>query len=68
MTCIYSLKKVKKTEFLIFLIDYGKPKMNINNLKIQNKNQNILYTQTEIIYMVIQCLNFFKKVDSNGQR
>ena len=32
----------------------------------QNRNQNI-YSQTRIIYMAMQCLNFFKKVDSNGQ-
>ena len=27
----------------------------------QNKNQNILYTQTQIINMAVQCLNFFSK-------
>ena len=32
----------------------------------QNKNQNILYTYMQIIYMVTQCLNFFQHVDSNG--
>ena len=33
----------------------------------QNKNQNMLYTQTQIIYMVMQCTNFFQQVDPNGQ-
>ena len=31
----------------------------------QNKNQNILYTQTQKIYLVMQCLNFLQQVDSN---
>ena len=31
----------------------------------QKKNQNILYTQTQITYMVIQWLNFFQQIDSN---
>ena len=50
---------VLELEFLIFLIDIVKP------FKI--KKQNILYTQTQIIYMVMQCLNFFQQVDSNGK-
>ena len=33
---------------------------------IQNKNQTLLYTYTQIIDTVIQCLNFFQQVDSNG--
>ena len=32
----------------------------------KNKNQNILYTQTRKRYMVMQCINFFQQVDSNG--
>ena len=32
----------------------------------QNKNQNILCTWTRIIYIVLQCLNFFQQMDSNG--
>ena len=31
----------------------------------QNKNQNVLYTSTQIIYMFMQCLNFFTQADSN---
>ena len=31
----------------------------------QNKNQNIIYTKTRVICMVMQCLNFFQQVDSN---
>ena len=34
---------------------------------IQSKNQNILYTQTQIIYVAMQCLNFFQLVHVNGQ-
>ena len=44
----------------------GKAPIDISNLMTQYKNQNILYTYTRIIYMVMQCLNFFKQVDSNG--
>ena len=33
---------------------------------VQKKNQNKLYTETRIIYMVIQCPNFFQQVNSNG--
>ena len=32
----------------------------------QDKNQNILYTNTQIIYMVMQILNFFQQVNSDG--
>ena len=32
----------------------------------QNKIQDILYAETQIIYMVMQCLNFFQQADSNG--
>ena len=32
----------------------------------QDKNQNILYTYTQIIYMVMQILNFFQQVNSDG--
>ena len=37
-------------------------KTNNNCLKFydQNKNQNILYASTQIIYMVMLCLNFFQ--------
>ena len=31
----------------------------------QNKNQNKLYTY-QIIYIVIQCLNFLQQMDANG--
>ena len=31
----------------------------------QNKNQNILYIKTKIIYIIMQCLNFFQQVASN---
>ena len=31
---------------------------------IQNKNQNMLFTWMQIIYMVILCLNFFGPADS----
>ena len=47
---------------------YGKA--NIKYLKSydpnQSKNENILYTYTQIICMIKQCLNFFQQVDSNG--
>ena len=33
---------------------------------IQSKNQNILHTEILIIYMVIQCLNFFQQEELNG--
>ena len=39
--------------------DTVRPTVCICNLMTQNKNQNILYTQTLIIYMVMLCLNFF---------
>ena len=32
----------------------------------QSKNQNIIYLDTNN-FMVVQCLNFFLQVDSNGQ-
>ena len=32
----------------------------------QDKNQDILYTYTQIIYMVMQILNFFQQVNSDG--
>ena len=32
----------------------------------QDKNQNILYTNTQIIYMVMQIVNFFQQVNSDG--
>ena len=31
------------------------------NFMTQSKNQNILYTQTQIIYMIMQCLSCVKK-------
>ena len=31
----------------------------------QDKNQNLLYTKTQIIRMVVQGLSFFQQVDSN---
>ena len=30
------------------------------------KQESKYHTLTQIIYMVMQCLNFFKQVDSNG--
>ena len=33
---------------------------------IQNKNQNILFTWMQIIYMVIPCLNFLQMAGSDG--
>ena len=30
------------------------------------KDQNILYTYTTLIYIVMQCLNLFQQADSNG--
>ena len=45
---------------------YSKANNKYLNLMIQNKNKNILYTYTRIIYMVMQCLNFFQQVNSNG--
>ena len=32
---------------------------------IQNKNKNISFTLMQIIYMVMQGLNFFQQTDSN---
>ena len=32
-----------------------------------NKNQNILYNWTQIIYMVMLCLNLFQEAALNGQ-
>ena len=32
----------------------------------QNKNRNILYTKTQVTYMIMQCLNFFQQINSNG--
>ena len=31
------------------------------------QDQNMLYTYTTLIYIVMQCLNLFQQVDSNGQ-
>ena len=31
-----------------------------------SKNQSILYSLTQISYMVVRCLSFFEQVDSNG--
>ena len=31
----------------------------------QKKSQNILHTEMRIIYMVMQCLDFFQQVHSN---
>ena len=45
---------------------YNKVNDKLLNLMTQNNNQSILYTETPIIYMVIECLNFFQQVDSNG--
>ena len=33
----------------------------------QNKNQNTLYTWTQIIYMVMLCLNLFQQTALNGK-
>ena len=33
----------------------------------KNKNQNIIHTQNQITYMVIQCLSSVEQVNSNGQ-
>ena len=33
----------------------------------QNKNQNIFYTETLIIYMTMWCPNIFQQVHSNGK-
>ena len=32
----------------------------------QNRNQSILYTLTQIVCMVMQCLTFFQQAASNG--
>ena len=37
------------------------------NFMTKNKNHNILYTQAHIIYMIMQRLNFFEQINSNGQ-
>ena len=39
-TCIHSLKKVRETEFLIFLRGTVKPTIGSSNFMTQNKNQN----------------------------
>ena len=44
LTCIYSLIKLQKGGFLIFLTDAAKPKINIWKLIVRDKNQNALYT------------------------
>ena len=31
------------------------------------KQESNIYTYTQIIYMVMQCLSFFQQVNSNGQ-
>ena len=54
-------------EYRIFVIDTLKPTRNIQNRMTQNKEQNVLYTQMQIIYMLMQCLNFFQQVDANEQ-
>ena len=45
---------------------YNKANNQYLKLMTQNKNQNILHTWTRKIYMVMQCINFFQQVDSNG--
>ena len=40
--------------------------ISIRNLMTQNDNQNILYTWTQAVYMVMRCLYFFQQVASNG--
>ena len=65
LTCTYPLKKVRQVEFLIFLTNILKPTVSIWSLITQNKNQNILYTFTQINYMVMQCLCFFQQAPSN---
>ena len=42
-------------QFCTFLPDIVKATTNIGNLMIQNKNQNILFTGMQIIYIVMQC-------------
>ena len=54
-------------EYRIFVTDTLKPTRNIQNCMTQNKEQNVLYTQMQIIYMLMQCLNFFQQVDANEQ-
>ena len=46
----YSLKKIQEVEFLIFLIDTGKPTINIYGLLIQKKNVNS-YTLNSCIFL-----------------
>ena len=53
-------------KFLKFLRDIVKSTINIENLMIQNKIHNILLTWTQMVYMVMECLNFFQPVNSNG--
>ena len=45
---------------------YSKANINIKNLVTQNKNKRILFTSTQIVYMVMPCLNFFLQVDLEG--
>ena len=53
-------------DFLIFLTDTVKLPVNVLNLMTQINNQKILYIRTGIICMVMQSINFFQQVDSNG--
>ena len=37
----------------------------MNQNKNQSKNKSLLYTYTQMNYMVLHCLYFFQQVDSN---
>ena len=57
-----SLEKTTEKEFLKFLRDVAKSILSIWNLM----TQSVLYTATQITYIVMRYLSFFQQVDSTG--
>ena len=63
LTCTYSLRKIKRDR--ISCISNRCSKANNKYLQSYDLKQESKHIFTQIIYMVMQCLNFFQQVDSN---
>ena len=56
--------KLCEVEFLKFRKNTVKPTINIENLMIQHKKQNILFTLMQTSYIFMLCQSFFQLLDS----
>ena len=64
-TCTYSLKKGMRDGVSFIFKIYSKAKNKYLKSYDLKRNQNILYTQMQIIYIVIRFLSFFQHLDLN---